>query len=78
MTKIIRDHSGWKIRDSKGQYTAISFTTKSGEQFWISNRALKIILTVVLIATATLNGTVQASFAVPDKLIGWVLKGPVK
>jgi hypothetical protein len=78
MAQISRKDGVAFLRDNEGKYTAITFRTQKTEWFWISNPAIRMICMSAVLITAMLTGTMEKSFAVPDKVMTWVLRGSLK
>lgn len=80
MAKVLRGPTGPRLRDDKGQYTAISFVTKKGNEVWISNKAVRAVCLLIVLLTALVAGSIQPSLAkaVPDTVIHWVLRGSIR
>lgn len=79
MAKIVRGPTGPKLRDDKGQYTAVSFTTKDGREVWISNKAVRAAVVLVALLCAVFVGSAQPGLAkVWPEVIKVILRGSVE
>lgn len=72
MVKVIRGPTGPALRDSRGQFTALSFTTKEGREVWISNKAVRTICALIAVLSVLM---LEPSFAEPGKVILKFLRG---
>ena len=70
MAKIVRKPDEHALRDAAGKYTAVSYTTKTGE-VWLSNKTVYFSLAFVLAVLAMLTG-VDLGFA--KGLFDWALR----
>jgi len=62
MAKIVRGPQGTFLRDDRGKYTAISYTTKGGDVVWVSNKLFALVFGFVLLLMG-LTGSVDTSLA---------------
>ena len=78
MAKISRGPQGPGLRDKDGRYTALSFTTREGREFWLSNRAVRTVCGFVTLLIVVGLGLINPSLAeqLPE-IFRWALRGTV-
>lgn len=78
MAKITRGPQGPGIRDREGRYTAVSFTTREGREFWLSNRAVRTVCGFVALLIVLGLGLISPSLAEQlPAFFRWALRGTI-